>query len=146
MPDGTFRPAFALALIALLPPACHRRAPTPQTQSTPAPNAAAVDAKLDPSLRALAAAAAQGDAKAAEAAQQGSVPMKNGLVRVQITAADAGKAPAVVDRVKASGGVVAAQLSNVIFADIPPGKIRELAAGEDVWSISVPGQAAMAPR
>ncbi len=118
----------------------------PQTQSKPGPNAAAIDAKLDPSLRALTAAVAQGDAKVAEAAQHGSVPMKNGLVRVQITAADAGKAPAVTERVKASGGTIAAQLSNVIFADIPPGKIRELAAGEDVWSISVPGQGAMAPR
>ncbi len=122
----------------------------PQNQSKPDPNAAAVtaavDAKLDPSLRALAAAVGQGDAKVAEAAQHGSVPMKNGLVRVQITAADAGKAPAVAERVKASGGTIAAQLSNVIFADILPGKIREIAANADVWSISVPGQGAMAPR
>ena len=146
MIEGTFRPVFALVVLTLLPAACHRRTPMAKTESTPAPNAAAIDAKLDPSLRALTAAVGQGDAKVAEAAQHGSVPMKNGLVRVQITAADAGKAPAVADRVKASGGTVAAQLSNVIFADIPPGKIRELAAGEDVWSISVPGQGAMAPR
>jgi hypothetical protein len=72
--------------------------------------------------------------------------MKNGLVRVQITAADVGKAPGVAERVKESGGTIAAQLSSVIFADIPPGKIRELAASEDVWSISTPGQGAMAPR
>ncbi len=100
---------------------------------------AAKDAKLNPSLEALAAAAGRGDAAAAAFAGEHGMDLAGGRVRVIIDAAgDTGAASAAA---AAAGGTVEAVHGNMVQARVPTGSLAKLAGSPAVSRLRPPAKA-----